>query len=148
MRPAQPADAGEILTLQRACWLQEAQANEALWIPPLVESLADVTAALETWQTFVVTSHGRLVGSVRTRLVEDGWDIGRIMVAPDLQGRGLGRWLLEYAEAAAPEQATHFTLFTGAASATNLRMYRKAGYRQLAARPEEPGIVRLTKRPR
>ena len=35
------------------------------------------------------------------------------MVAPDLQGRGLGRMLLERIEAHAPESATGFELFTG-----------------------------------
>jgi tRNA (guanine37-N1)-methyltransferase len=36
---AVPADAGEVLTLQRACWVQEQQANPGVRIPPLHESL-------------------------------------------------------------------------------------------------------------
>ena len=51
------------------------------------------------------------------------------MVAPDLQGRGLGRALLARIEAAAPPDATSYALFTGAGSARNQRMYKKAGYR-------------------
>ncbi len=41
---------------------------------------------------------------VGCRLLEDGtvWHIGLLMVAPDLRGRGLGRFLLEHAERAAP----------------------------------------------
>ena len=39
------------------------------------------------------------------------------MVAPDLQGQGLGRVLLEAVEAAAPADADDFVLFTGAGSA-------------------------------
>ena len=49
------------------------------------------------------------------------------MVAPDLQGRGLGRMLLEAIQAAAPDDVTGFVLFTGAGSARNLRMYRRNG---------------------
>ncbi len=146
VRAATLADAAEILTLQRACWLQEAQANGTLDIPPLRESLADVEAGLREWTTFVVRVGGRLVGSVRGRLDGPTWNVGRIMVAPDLQGRGLGRWLLEYAEQAAPDTATGFTLFTGAGSAANLRRYRKAGYRPVAS--DEPGVVHLAKRRR
>ena len=56
------------------------------------------------------------------------------MVAPDLQGEGLGRWMLERIEEAAPEGATGFVLFTGAGSTRNLRMYRKAGYRPAGER--------------
>ncbi len=126
---AVPADAGEILTLARACWLSEARDHNSFAIPALTESLDDVTAWLSEWQTWVVRSHGRLVGSVRARQVGALWDIGRLMVAPDLQGRGLGRALLAFAEKAAPDSVSGFSMFTGGNSVANLRMYRRAGYR-------------------
>jgi tRNA (guanine37-N1)-methyltransferase len=92
----------------------------------------------------VARSAGRLVGAVRASLDDDTWEIGRLMVAPDLAGRGLGRALLERIEALAPAGATAYALFTGAGSARNQRMYKKAGYR---LRGEiEPGVVRMTKR--
>ncbi|GEP33143.1 hypothetical protein NSZ01_09110 [Nocardioides szechwanensis] len=140
------ADAGELLTLQRACWLQEAIANDSVsGIPALHESLDDVFAWLEDWTSFVVRSHGRLVGAVRGRLEGDTWDIGRVMVAPDLQGRGLGRLLLEHIQAVAPAAATSYVLFTGAGSADNLRMYKKAGFRLRPDLPAPPLAVVLTK---
>lgn len=148
-RPATRGDAGEILTLQRACWLDEAQANDALDIPPLQESLDDVVAGLATYTTFVLRAAGRLVGSVRAHSEPDGtWFVGRLMVAPDLRGRGLGRWLLERIEEAAPEETSGFALITGAGSEANLRRYRRSGYRP--DRPDRPSgdprAVRLAKR--
>ncbi|WP_281245370.1 GNAT family N-acetyltransferase [Nocardioides szechwanensis] len=146
MVAATRADAGELLTLQRACWLQEAIANDSVsGIPALHESLDDVFAWLEDWTSFVVRSHGRLVGAVRGRLEGDTWDIGRVMVAPDLQGRGLGRLLLEHIQAVAPAAATSYVLFTGAGSADNLRMYKKAGFRLRPDLPAPPLAVVLTK---
>ena len=144
---AVPADAGEILTLQRACWVQEAIANDLLDIPALHETLDDVRAWMTEWDTGVVRRAGRLVGAVRGRLEGDAWDIGRIMVVPDLQGQGLGRVLLEHIQAVAPEQATSYVLFTGAASARNHRMYKKAGFRLRKDLPAPAGAVVLT-RPR
>lgn len=149
VRLAEPCDAGELLVLQRCCWLTEAQANETLDIPALHESLADVYVGLEAWTTFVVTASGRLVASVRGRLADrDVWEIGRLMVAPDLSGRGIGRWLLVYLEASAPPAATSYRLLTGARSERNIRMYRKAGYRPDAPAADQPvsGAVVLTKR--
>ena len=144
--PATRADAGELFTLQRACWLQEQQANPGVEIPALTESLDDVVAGLDTHQTWVVRRAGRLVGSVRARLAEAGaWDIGRLMVAPDLQGQGLGRLLLEHAERAAPPDATTYVLFTGARSVDNLRRYRKAGYRPRTDLPAPQGAVVLSR---
>jgi tRNA (guanine37-N1)-methyltransferase len=148
IRLVDPADAGELFTLQRACWVQEMQANPGAPIPALEETYADLQRWITTDTVLVVRSGGRLVGAVRASL-HDGpegaqWDIGRLMVAPDLQGRGIGRMLLERIEAAAPEQATGFVLFTGAGSTRNQKMYQRAGYR---LRGEiEPGVVTLTKR--
>jgi tRNA (guanine37-N1)-methyltransferase len=145
---AASADAAELLTLQRACWVQEQQANPGVHIPPLHESLADLQAWLGTWTTLVLRSGGRLVGAVRGRLEGDAWEIGRLMVAPDLQGRGIGRLLLDAIEIAAPDDATGFVLFTGALSERNIRIYKKAGYRLLGPDPDAPGAVRLLKRRR
>ncbi len=145
LRLAELGDAGELLTLQRACWLSEQQDNPGIDIPALGESLADVRAWLGEWTVLVARRGGRLVAAARGRLGESGmWEVGRLMVPPDLQGQGLGRWILERIEAAAPDQATGFDLFTGVGSANNLRMYKRAGYRRSGELG--PGIVRLTKR--
>jgi tRNA (guanine37-N1)-methyltransferase len=143
LRRAEPADAGEILTLQRACWLQEEQANPGVPIPALGESLDDVRHWLAEETVLVARSHGRLVGAVRAALGEGVWHVGRLMVAPDLQGAGLGRRLLAAVEEQAPPGATSYALFTGAGSKRNQKMYKQAGYR-LAGSPS-PGVVAMTK---
>ncbi|MET0999251.1 MAG: tRNA (guanosine(37)-N1)-methyltransferase TrmD [Marmoricola sp.] len=148
LRLAVPSDAGELLTLQRACWLQEQQANPGVSIPALQEDLADVQAWMQHWTTLVLRVGGRLVGAARGRQEGESWDVGRVMAAPDLQGRGLGRFLLAAIEDAAPEEVTGYVLFTGAGSERNIRMYKKAGYRLLGAEEGVPGAVRLTKRRR
>lgn len=148
VRRAVPADAGEIYTLQRACWLQELEANPGVTIPALEESLEDVRRGLAEWATYVARdpASGRLVGGVRGRVDHGEWDIGRIMVAPDLQGRGLGRDLLALIEDVAPPEVTGFVLFTGTGSQHNIRMYKRAGYRLRPDRPAPTGAVVLTKR--
>ncbi|MDT9593880.1 tRNA (guanosine(37)-N1)-methyltransferase TrmD [Nocardioides zeae] len=145
---ATAGDAGELWTLSRACWVAEAQANPGVEIPALHEDLDDVLAGLGAWTTLVARSGGRLVASVRGRLDDGAWDVGRLMVAPDLQGRGIGRRLLGLGEElAAPHVASGevraYRLVTGAGSEGNLRMYRKAGYRVVG--PAEPGALRLEK---
>ncbi len=145
---AVPADVPELLILQRACWVQEALANPGVEIPALHESVDDVRAGLGEWDTYVARRAGRLIGAVRGRL--DGpeqqvWDIGRVMVAPDLQGEGLGRALLEHIQAVAPDDVTSYVLFTGAGSERNLRMYKKAGFRIRKDLPGPVGVVVLTK---
>ncbi|RZT84173.1 acetyltransferase (GNAT) family protein [Pseudonocardia sediminis] len=130
LAPAGAADAAEILVLQRCCWVTEAIENDRLDVPALHESAEQVRERVRTRPHWTVRLDGRLVGGVGARLLADGktWDIGRLMVAPDLAGRGLGRALLAFAEGQAPPGVTTFTLFTGERSVRNRRMYARAGY--------------------
>ena len=154
VRVATPADAPELLVLQRACWMPEARVSGSWPIPPLEESLDDVVAGLGEWTTWVARvpaeggARGRLVASVRGR-VRPGdptvWETGRLAVAPDLQGRGLGRALLEHAEAAAPASVTTYWINTGRVMDANVRRYRRAGYRAVPGEGSYPGTVDLAK---
>ncbi|GMA40221.1 GNAT family N-acetyltransferase [Mobilicoccus caccae] len=142
LRPAVPADAAELLVLQRCCWLGEGRLAGTWDIPPLTEEPEDVRLGITRWTTWVLRdAGGRLVGSVRGRAwsstgpddLPDRWEIGRLMIVPDLRGRGLGRRLLAHAERSAPPGARLAHLVTGEASSGNQRLYRKAGYRRSRA---------------
>ena len=140
--PATPDDAAELLVLQRCCWVQEAVLNNTLEHPALTETLDEVRAAIESWDSWVVRQGPRLVGAVRARTVDDGWEIGRLMVAPDLAGRGLGRFLLAHAEQRAPEETKQYVLFTGAASERNIALYERAGYLRTPMPFEPTGVFK------
>ncbi|MGI5270882.1 GNAT family N-acetyltransferase [Nonomuraea sp. CA-218870] len=126
---AEPGDAGEILTLQRAAYVSEAQLYGDPYIPPLVESLQQVRKAIETGVTLKAVDGGRIVGAVRGTLAGTTCLVGRLVVAPDRQGRGLGTALLRALHERVPE-AEAFDLFTGHLSEGNLRLYRRLGYRE------------------
>ncbi|MEV4822459.1 GNAT family N-acetyltransferase [Micromonospora sp. NPDC049274] len=139
--PAGVADAGEILTVQRAAYLTEAQHYADPFLPPLTETLDEVRAVLSGPTTVLAARLGhRLVGSVRARLDGLTAHIGRLSVAPDQQGCGIGARLLAAIEAACPAEVALFTLFTGADSTRNLRLYQRRGYRVVAHRPDPNGV--------
>jgi tRNA (guanine37-N1)-methyltransferase len=134
------ADAGELWTLQLAAYVAEGRLHGTFDIPPLTETLEELTASLAVGTVLVARRAGRLVGSVRGEAREGGvWYVGRLMVAPDLQGAGLGSTLLERVEAAAPTGTRTFRLVTGELSAANVRFYRRRGYRVVGRRPH-PGV--------
>lgn len=125
------ADAGEVLTLQRAAYVTEARLHDDLSLPPLVQTPAEVRAELADPGVVALgvrDAAGRLVAAVRLRALGDGVVVlGRLTVAPDVQGQGLGTALLRRAESAVPG-TRRVELFTGERSAANLRLYRREGY--------------------
>ncbi|MCI0153068.1 tRNA (guanosine(37)-N1)-methyltransferase TrmD [Dermacoccus nishinomiyaensis] len=143
---ATPADVGDLLTCTHACWLREGILNDTLTIPAQHETVESLTASFHEWDTYVLRHDGRFIGSVRGKLVDDTWHIGRLMVVPDLHGRGLGRALLEFIQEVAPSDATRFELFTGTGSEHNLKLYKKAGFRGVV-QPNGTTVV-FTKRRR
>ena len=147
LAPVTERDLAELVVLQRACWVQEALANDTLDLAPLRETLADVRAWSETWQVWVVRQHGRLIAAVRARAEGSTWHVGRLMVAPDQAGQGIGSWLLAYAEEQAPAVTTQVALFTGRHSLRNIALYERAGFTLTPAPDGEgaPDSVRLIK---
>ncbi|MFI6215322.1 GNAT family N-acetyltransferase [Nocardia brasiliensis] len=124
-------DLAELVVLQRCCWVPEAALNNMLDLPPLHETHDEVLAWATTSTTLVVRQRGRLVAAVRGQVEGSDWHVGRLMVAPDLTGRGAGSHLLRLIESLAPPHIEQFILFTGARSERNIRMYQNAGYRLL-----------------
>ncbi|MEU4396347.1 tRNA (guanosine(37)-N1)-methyltransferase TrmD [Kribbella sp. NPDC023855] len=148
--PATEADAGELLTLQRATFLTEAQAYGDLSIPPLLESLEECVARFADGPVWKAVAGSRIVGSVQLGISGSVGRIGRLMVAPDWQRRGIAAKLLQVAEKTAPAEVTTYELFTGAASERNLQIYRNAGYREIKRerQTEKVELVLLAKRRR
>ncbi|GAA4607740.1 bifunctional NAD(P)H-dependent oxidoreductase/GNAT family N-acetyltransferase [Actinoplanes octamycinicus] len=144
LRPLTGDDAPEVTVLQRCCWVDEAIVNDTLDIPALHEPLDEVRDWLATWHTLGLWRDGRLLGMVRARRDDTDWHVGRLAVAPDLRGHGLGRWLLRTIEAAAPPACRRILLFTGLKSLRNIDLYQSEGYRTLPSAPSDD-VTRLAK---
>jgi ribosomal protein S18 acetylase RimI-like enzyme len=134
--------AGEALTVQRAAYVSEAQHYHAPHIPPLRETVDELRADLVSGVlAFGAWLGHRLVGSVRGRVDGDRMEVARFAVAPDLQGKGIGRTLLAAVETAAPRLIRTFWLVTGESSEANLHLYRQAGYVIVGKRTDPVGVA-------
>lgn len=134
-------DAGEVMTIQRAAFVSEAQIYGSADMPPLTQTLAEVRAELAAGDGLAARIDGRLVGAIRFRESDDLLLIGRIAIAPDTQGMGIGRALLEAAEQQSSARTAE--LFTGSESEANIRLYESCGYEVSERVPDGDGTEQV-----
>jgi GNAT superfamily N-acetyltransferase len=137
--PAGPADAGEILTLQLAAYVAEAQLYDDPHLPGLTQTLDELTAELAEGPALKATAGHRIVGAVRGRLDGAVLRIGRLAVAPDLRRRGIGTRLLGAIEAAA--EVEWFAVFVGHLSVVSLGLYERRGYEETHREQIRPDLT-------
>ena len=120
-------DAEEILALQKLSYRSEAEIYNDFNIPPLVQTLENILKDLED-QFFLKAMIGeRIIGSVRAYAQGTTCYIGRLIVQPDFQNRGIGKKLMYEIEKIF-NHCKRFELFTGDKSERNLYLYQKLGY--------------------
>lgn len=100
--------------------------------------LLDYKAVLEERQVFVAAKGSDLAGVLVLSAERDEFTLDIVAVEPALQGRGLGRCLIQYAEAQA-ERAGHKSihLCTNAKMTENQSLYARLGYETYDRRIED-----------
>jgi ribosomal protein S18 acetylase RimI-like enzyme len=120
-------DAAEILALQKLAYRSEAEIYDDYTIPPLTQTLEEMRADIDTQLVLKASIEDRIIGSVRAKVQRGTCFVGRLIVHPDFQNRGIGRQLMNELEGTV-SRATRFELFTGSKSERNIAFYRKLGY--------------------
>ena len=145
---ARMEDAEEILALQRAAYASEAERYDDHNIPPLTQTLEEMEADFEKQLFLKAVEEGVIVGSVRAYQEGGTCHIGRLIVLPDRQNRGIGSRLMDEIEARFPE-AERFELFTGHLSQGPLHIYSERGYEVFRVEPvhDRLTVIFLEKRP-
>jgi GNAT superfamily N-acetyltransferase len=144
IRPAVLADAARISDLTRAAY--------AKWVRLIgrepLPMQADYQRAVAEHTIDLLIVDGALAGLAETILRPDHLWIENVAVAPEQQGRGFGRLLLDHVERRALQCGrTQIRLLTNQAFAANLELYAKRGYGVDRTEPFRGGTtVHMSKR--
>jgi len=133
-------DAAAILDLQKRAYESEARLYNDWTLPPLTQTLLALQEEFAASVVLKAMAGDRLVGSVRARETDGLCQLGRLIVEPELQGRGIGTMLMRHIESLFPG-ARVFELFTGSRSEGNLRLYERLGYQRAREKVLSPSVT-------
>jgi ribosomal protein S18 acetylase RimI-like enzyme len=130
----------KILALQHLAYLSEGERYNDFSLPPLLQTLREITADFEVQLFLKAVLDGELVGSVRAHAEMGTCYIGRLIVHPDFQNRGIGTRLMDEIERCF-QDAQRYELFTGQLSAKQLHIYENRGYKPFRTERIHKGLT-------
>ena len=134
IRPAGSTDVEAVRAIVRDAY--------ALYVPrigrepaPVTADYAELVARGEVW---VALGDGQICGVLVLRARPGALLLENVAVPPPLQGRGIGRALIQFAERQAVALGLPaVTLYTNAHMTENLRLYPALGYEEVERRTED-----------
>ncbi len=132
-------DLAEILELQKLCYQENARRYNDFKMQPLTQTLKEVEAEFVRGVILKAVDGDKIIGSVRA--YEDGGacHIGKVIVHPEYQNRGIGKRLMGEIEKYFPN-VLKYELFTGYKDEKNICLYSKLGYKVTGTYAEVYGI--------
>lgn len=120
------SDLPDILALQRLAFQETARRYNDFKIPPLLQTLGELTEESKSFVILKAVVENKIVGSVRACEKDDYCYIGRLIVHPDFRNKGIGRQLMAAIESRFDVQ--RYELMTGNLDEKNRALYSKLGY--------------------
>ncbi len=128
IKNAQEDDLKEILELQYIAYQSEAKLFNSTDIPPLKQTIEEICGEFQKGIILKALNESEtIIGSVRAYQDNGTVYIGKLMVHPEMQKKGIGTKLLLEIEKQYPDQ--RYELFTSTKSISNIRLYEKLGYK-------------------
>jgi ribosomal protein S18 acetylase RimI-like enzyme len=125
---AELIDLPSILELQKLCYQENAERYNDYTIGPLVQTIDNLKEEYKNGIILKVEDDSKIIGSVRAFEKNKTCYIGRVIVHPDYQNKGIGKKLMAEIENRFSKSA-RFELFTGFKDQKNIYFYQKLGYR-------------------
>jgi ribosomal-protein-alanine N-acetyltransferase len=119
-------DLEAILELQKRAYTSEGQ-KYGNSIAPLTQTLEQIQSSFNDLMFIKVVLNDRIVASARIRVTEGTCHIGRLIVEPELQGRGIGKKMLATIESLYPNM--RYELFTTHRTDKYTELYEKCGFK-------------------
>jgi len=122
-------DLPAILDVQKKAFLEVAKKFHLKSLPPLEQSLESLIDDFAKGMVLKVSIDNVIVGSVRAYQKGDTCHIGRLVVLPEYQNRGIGKALIYEIENRYANIVKRYEIFTGIRDFRNRHFYDQRGYK-------------------
>jgi GNAT superfamily N-acetyltransferase len=145
IRHARTDDAGQVLVVQRAAYVLDAQLYGDPMIDALTETFEDVLASVaDANAVLLVAADGdRLVGFVRGYINGRSCRLDRLAVVPDRQGGGVGGALVQAIEADVDGLVDELLADDADRGQARVRLYQRHGFIEIYRDAAGDGRVRI-----
>jgi predicted N-acetyltransferase YhbS len=126
---AAPEDLPVILYIQRKAFGAVAKTYNLQSLPPLEQTLESLTAEYNNCMILKASMDYLIVGSVRAHSDNNTCHVGRLIVLPEYQNKGIGKALMHEIEGQFQNIVRRYELFTGLRDAKNKYLYNQLGYK-------------------
>lgn len=124
---ASQEDIADILILQKKAFISEAELYNDFNIEPLTQTYDSILEDLKEYVFLKAVYKNKIIGSVKGRPTPDYCWVGRLIVHPEFQNKGIGKRLMLEIEKEFPK-TKQFQLCTGYKSLKNIKLYESIGY--------------------
>ena len=140
-------DLPAILDIQKKAFLEVARTFHLKSVPPMEQTLESVTKEFTKGTILKVSIGNAIVGSVRAHQETDTCHIGKLVVLPEYQNKGIGKALMHEIENQYKNSVKRYELFTGERLSRNRYLYNQLGYKPFKTEKfkDEVSIVYLEK---
>ena len=135
---AEQSDVRELYSLQQLAFKTEAAMIGSDSVPALLETAEENAADFNHWTTLKLMDGNNIIGSIRYRPSAGKVEVGRLMIHPDYRRQGLAQKMLKTMDQECPGKVKE--LYTCTKSWTNIKLYRKMGYRPTKEVTEKSGL--------
>lgn len=128
--------AEQIIKLQKASYIVEAELIDFMQIPPLLELVEDILNSKETYYGYFI---GQDLGGMISYIIEKGvLDICKVAVHPDFFKRGIATQLIRFVEQT--EDINRIIVSTGLKNEPAVKLYTTLGFVETHVFEVEQGV--------
>lgn len=126
---AEKEDLPAILDIQKKAFLEVAKTYNLKSLPPMEQTLESLNEEFINGTILKASIDNIIVGSVRAYEKDDACHIGKLIVLPEHQNKGIGKALMQEIERQYSAIAKRYELFTGTRDPRNRHLYDQLGYK-------------------